>query len=44
MTLLQMRLQRRVQTVRQLREGACEYILRKYNWDDVVRRTLTLYG
>lgn len=32
------------QTVRQLREGACEYILRKYNWDDVVRRTLTLYG
>lgn len=31
------------ETVAQFKEGACEYILGKYNWDDVVQQTLALY-
>ena len=30
-------------TVARFKEGACEYILGKYNWDDVVQQTLALY-
>ena len=29
--------------VARFKEGACEYILGKYNWDDVVQQTLALY-
>ena len=31
------------ETVARFRENACEYILGKYNWDDVVQQTLALY-
>lgn len=31
------------ETVVRFKEGACEYILGKYNWDDVVQQTLALY-
>lgn len=31
------------ETVARFKEGACEYILGKYNWDDVVQQTLALY-
>ena len=31
------------QTVRKYREGIAEYVTAKYNWDDVVERTLELY-
>lgn len=31
------------ETVARFKEGACEYILEKYNWDDVVQQTLALY-
>lgn len=30
-------------TVRKLKSGAAEFICQKYNWDDVVERTLELY-
>ena len=29
--------------VKMLRDGAADFICRKYNWDDVVERTLKLY-
>ena len=31
------------QTVRKYREGIAQYVTAKYNWDDVVDRTLELY-
>lgn len=32
------------ETVREYKEGASDYICRKYNWDKVVGETLTIYG
>jgi len=32
------------ESVNSYKEKAAEYICRKYNWDDVTRRTLNLYG
>lgn len=31
------------EAVRRYKEGAAEFITGKYNWDDVVERTLELY-